>query len=83
MTPFTAVCSAKPRPTVQRGKGFFKTGEAAWGRDPYHIKGEGDRTLCGVDCSEWLTIGELTELTRDCCLRCAAKASILPPGAEG
>lgn len=67
----TAVCSNRPRPTVQRnGKG-----SQWWTRDVYHIQGEAKRTLCGRDASEWLTIGPIAGTDNDCCARCARKAS--------
>lgn len=65
-----AVCSARPRPSVQRaGKG-----SQWWRRDPYHLRGDGNRTLCGRDCSEWLVVGPMAEVNDDCCERCRAKA---------
>lgn len=66
-----AVCSNKPRPSV----GTRKNGGKWWARDVYHIQQSGMTTLCGVDCSEWLRIGELDALTVDCCERCAKKVA--------
>lgn len=68
----TGVCSARPRPTLQHGRGFFKTGEAVWGRDVWHIQGDGGKTLCGRDSTEFLTIGE-TEIDRHCCAQCVSR----------
>jgi hypothetical protein len=71
-----AVCSARTRASTQNARSYFlKTGASAWGRDVYHIKGEDGRTLCGRDCSEYLTIGPV-EIANDhnCCERCRAKA---------
>jgi hypothetical protein len=70
--PLIAVCSARARaPTAQSGK---RGGGQWWARDPYHVRGEDSRTLCGRDCSEWLVIGPMEELSADCCLRCRARA---------
>lgn len=76
------VCSARKRASTQNSRSYFlKTGASAWGRDVYHLKGQGQRTLCGRDCSEWLTIGEIEELTSDCCIRCATLAAAQDPAA--
>lgn len=72
-----AVCSNKPRPSVQCGsRGFMKTAAAAWGRDVYHLLDYRGRTFCGRNASDWLVIGPLEEndLTGDCCERCRKKA---------
>lgn len=68
---FTAVCSARPRPSVQSS---HAKGSQWWVRDVYHLRGAPGRTMCGRDCSEWLTIGEMETLTDDCCTRCAKMA---------
>lgn len=66
------ICSNKPRPMVQSSRSYsLKTGESAWGRDVWHIKGDGMKTLCGRDASEWLIIGE-TEIDWHCCTRCVS-----------
>lgn len=73
---FTAVCSAKTRPMTQSARSYsLKTGAAAWGRDVFHIRREDDhgRTVCGVDCSEWLLVGEVEDLGFHCCERCKSK----------
>jgi hypothetical protein len=86
--PFIAVCSAKPRPMVQSSRSYMlKTGATAWGRDVHHIlDGDGSlplyradppaRTLCGRKCPDWLVIGPMTEIARDCCVRCAVIAKV-------
>jgi hypothetical protein len=64
------------RASTQNSRSYFlKTGQSAWGRDPYHVLGEGKRTLCGRDASEWCTIGPIDSIDSDCCVRCAAKVS--------
>lgn len=69
-----AVCSNRPRPSVQRlGKGH-----QWWRREVYHLTDDKQRTLCGIDCSEWLTIGEPPEDDRDCCARCRTKQESRP-----
>ena len=73
-----AVCSNRPRPSVQRGA----KGNQWWRRDPYHLAGRPGRTLCGRDTSDWLTVGEIGELTPDCCVRCAALSQPSPEKAE-
>lgn len=70
-----AVCSHNTRASTQNSRSYMlKTGASAWGRDPYHLLGEGKRTLCGRDCSEWLTIGPLESIDSDCCIRCASRS---------
>ena len=67
-----AVCSNRPRPSVQKGA----KGNQWWRREVYHLSIEySGRTLCNVDCREWLVIGEPPEDSSDCCERCA-KASV-------
>lgn len=69
MSNFIAVCSARPRPSLQRnGKGH-----QWWARDVYHIQGDAGLTLCGRNTADWLTIGPVEELTADCCDRCRAR----------
>jgi len=68
-----AVCSAKPRTSVQNNHARF--GSQWWARDVYHIQGEPGRTLCGRDASEWLTIGEIEAPDHNCCARCAKAAA--------
>lgn len=63
--PLIAVCSNRPRPSVQKGA----KGNQWWKRDVYHIAGAEKQTLCGLDASEWLTIGEVTP-DENCCVRC-------------
>jgi len=63
-----AVCSNRPRPTVARsGK---HGGGQWWARDVWHIAAAENKTLCGLDRSDWLTIGQ-TKLNSDCCKRCS------------
>lgn len=66
-----AVCSAKPRPSVQNN---HSKGSQHWRRDVYHLQGLGHRTLCGRDCSEWLTIGEIDSVDHNCCAMCVVNA---------
>jgi len=74
-----AVCSARPRPSVQNNRNRF--GSQWWRRDVYHLRGDEDRTLCGRDCSEWLVVGDVDKIDHDCCTRCAGRAgSSLPKG---
>lgn len=49
----TAVCSNKPRQSVQKGA----KGNQHWKRDVFHARHSGMTTFCKRDCSEWLTIG--------------------------
>lgn len=76
MQTVTPTCSNKPRPSVQHGRGFYKTGEAARGRDVFHIQKSGMATLCGRDCSEWIRMDARpaaeAKADKDCCARCAA-----------
>ena len=70
-----AVCSAKPRPSVQKGD----KGAQWWARDVYHLAApQGPlgvlKTLCGRDRADWLTIGDIETLDDNCCTRCAAKS---------
>jgi len=68
------VCSARPRPAVQSSRKPF--GSQWWARDVYHLRDGSDiRTLCGRDCSEWLTMGEIGTPTKDCCRQCVAVAN--------
>lgn len=73
-----AVCSNRPRPSVQRGA----KGNQWWRRDPYHLVGEAGRTLYGRDAADWLTVGEIDTLTADCCIRCAARSPATPTPTE-
>jgi hypothetical protein len=67
------VCSAKPRPSVQKGA----KGHQWWNRDVFHVEDEKGRTLCGINSSEWLTIegrepqGIIDD--HNCCGRCSRK----------
>lgn len=72
-----AVCSAKPRPMAQNARSYsLKTGDAAWGRDVYHLRHSGITTLCGRDLTDWLTIGPIEKLDHHCCKRCAEVAAL-------
>ncbi len=69
-----ATCSAKPRPSVQKGA----KGHQHWKRDVFHMRlADQYRTLCGLDASEWLTITGLTSqeawLSSNLCARCRAR----------
>jgi hypothetical protein len=66
-----AVCSPRPRTSLQNN---HSKGSQWWARDVYHLLGEAGRTLCGRDCSEWLTIGEI-EPDHNCCVRCKERAA--------
>lgn len=72
--PAFCVCSAKPRPSVQKGA----KGHQWWLRDVFHLRETPDanKTLCGRDCSEWLSMDsrEKDEVKKDhhCCKRCVA-----------
>jgi hypothetical protein len=50
-------------------------GHQWWRRDVYHLRGDKMRTLCGVDCSDWLIIGPIDDVSADCCARCARMAA--------
>jgi len=67
------VCSAKPRPSVQKGA----KGHQWWSRDVFHVEGQKGRTLCGIDSSEWLTMEKREPQAviddRNCCDRCSSK----------
>lgn len=72
-----AVCSAKPRPSVQ---GASK-GNQYWRRDVWHIREKyEDQTLCGRDCTEWLSIGRIKP-DDHLCERCRKKSA--PPRPAG
>lgn len=80
-----AVCSARPRPSVQNNHTRF--GSQWWARDVYHLRRDNDRarTRCGVDCSEWLVIGPIDEVDDNCCVRCLSalsKASAVRSGVD-
>lgn len=66
-----AVCSARPRPSVQKGA----KGSQWWRRDIWHISDGHNFTLCGHAHHDWLTIGELEATDAHCCQRCARKAA--------
>lgn len=66
------VCSRKPRPSVQTNRTMFKTCESAWGRDVWHVQKSGITTLCGIDCSDFIRIGE-TKIDHNLCQRCRAR----------
>lgn len=63
-----AVCSNRPRPSVHKGA----KGNQYWKRDVWHIQKSGVTTLCGIDCSEWLRIGDI-EIDDNCCEKCRRK----------
>lgn len=80
MTPTTepgglvAICSARPRPSVQNN---HSKGGQWWARDVYHlqnIEAATGKTICGRDCTEWLIIGQLDTFDDNCCKRCLAKS---------
>lgn len=64
-----AVCSARPRPSVQNN---HSKGPQWWARDVYHISDGHNFTLCGRSHHDWLTIGPIAEVDHNCCKRCAA-----------
>lgn len=69
------VCSHKPRPSVQNN---HSKGNQWWKRDTFHVDGGNGRTLCGVDCREWLSMDDprptaAAAIDPDLCKRCAAK----------
>lgn len=72
-TSLTLVCSARPRPSVQKGA----KGHQWWTRDVFHVDGGSKRTLCGINSSEWLTVEkrEPQAIVDDhhCCSRCSIK----------
>jgi hypothetical protein len=76
LNPVNLVCSAKPRPSVQKGA----KGSQWWTRDVFHVAGEGNKTLCGVNSSEWLKMDarDAQDVINDahCCSRCAGKVQI-------
>ncbi len=79
-----AVCSNKVRPIVQNNR--LRFGSQNFRKDTWHLLGnlrqdQTPTTLCGIDCSDWLKIGPVEELTNDCCERCRAKATP-PPESE-
>jgi hypothetical protein len=67
------VCSARPRPSVQKGA----KGHQWWSRDVFHVESENGRTLCGINSSEWLTIEKRAPQAaiddHHCCHRCSSK----------
>lgn len=67
-----AVCSNKPRPSVQNN---LSKGSQYWKRDVWHIRKSGVQTLCGRDSDEWLDIG-MAEIDADTCTKCLARNKI-------
>lgn len=64
--------SYKPRPSLQSNRdpaAGFKTGACVWGKDTWHIQKSGVKTLCGIDCSEWMRLGQI-EIDHHLCSRC-------------
>lgn len=76
------VCSNKPRPSVQNNYTGPRGFTAVYGRDPWHVKGENGRTLCGINSSEWLTIGDLKP-DGHLCHRCRRKLEQPPMKENG
>lgn len=67
-----ATCSNRPRTPLAND---HSKGHQWWLREVYHLRLAGaQRTLCGVDCSEWLDMEMPPELGSDCCIKCAKKA---------
>lgn len=74
-----AVCSNRPRPSVQKGA----KGHQWWKRDVYHISDGHNFTLCGRAHHDWLTVGEIAEPDADCCQRCAKASPAISKQIEG
>ena len=70
-------CSNKPRPSVQTNRNQMGTKNGGYAKDPWHIQKSGVQTLCGIDCSEWLRMGEVSQ-DHDLCERCRKKAGLSP-----
>lgn len=74
------VCSAKPRPSVQKGP----KGNQHWRRDVHHARNSGKKfTLCYVETRGWLVIDSVFRADDpNLCKHCArAVARSLPPTA--
>lgn len=82
MSTLLAVCTNKPRASTATAKG-----NQWWRREVWHIAHSGITTKCGLDRSEYLTIGPISETEaaadRNLCTRCARKAGIQKAPAPG
>jgi hypothetical protein len=70
MAPLKAVCSPRGDSRVQR----TNRGHQWWSRDVHHIA-DNNRTLCGRNASDWLTLDIGLNDAREsanCCTRCRA-----------
>lgn len=75
-----AVCSNRQSaPVARSGK---HGGGQWWARDVWHIAAADNKTLCGVDRSDWLSMGRI-EMNVDCCKRCAALTQPEPTAQQG
>lgn len=72
------VCSNKPRPSVQNN---HSKGNQYWEKDVWHIRKSGAQTMCGIDSSEWLDMGELSP-DSNLCDRCKKIALQPKPSTE-
>lgn len=78
-TNIIGVSSYKKRTTVQSNRdpaSSSSTGECFWGKDVWHIRASGTRTVCGVDSSEYMNMGEMKP-DWHLCSRCAKKAGVV------
>lgn len=66
MTTVMAVCSNKPRPSLQNN---HSKGSQHWRRDVWHIAAAFGLTKCGRVMNDWLVIGQI-EIDNDCCKQC-------------
>lgn len=70
-----AVCTNKNRPSVQSNYGSATAGQY-WVKEAHHILSENNKTLCGVNCEDWLPMGELPIDAPGLCDRCAKKHQV-------
>lgn len=69
---FEGVASYKKRPSVQNSN--RPKGSQWWSKDVWHIRHSGMTTLCGLDSSEYMRLGQVEE-DQHLCSRCAKKAA--------
>lgn len=61
------VCTPNGRPTVHTGR---KNGNQWWRKDAWHARSaDANKTLCGIDCSEYLVMG-IMPIDQHLCDRC-------------
>lgn len=68
----SGVCTNKPRIVSSHHRNH-----QPWKRETHHVSADKKRTLCGINCSEWIVMesaaADLLQ-SNDCCSRCKTKA---------